>query len=161
MTKTQPPSNRAGRLPKDAFNIDTQAATVTCPAHNTAPLKPTAGGGGIAVFGQACTSCALRGQCTTARAGRTIRTSAYEDELARAQQRDSEWKAAYRATRPKVERKFGHLMRHRHGGRRTVARGLAKVAADFSLLAAAHNLARLGRLGIRSLPGGGWALATG
>src|SRR5665647_1666284 len=26
------------------------------------------------------------------------------------------WRAEYRATRPKVERKLGHLMRRRHGG---------------------------------------------
>jgi len=163
MTKTQQASNRAGCFPKDAFSIDTRAGTVTCPARATVSLKPTSDGGGIAAFGDACATCPLREQCTTARAGRTIRTSAYEDELARArlQQRDPAWKAAYRATRPKVERKLAHLMRHRHGGRRAAARGLAKVAADFSLLAAGHNLARLGRLGIRSLPGGGWALATG
>jgi hypothetical protein len=34
-----------------------------------------------------------------------------------------------------------------------------KVAADFALLAAAVNLARLARLGIVSA-GGGWAVAT-
>ena len=38
-------------------------------------------------------------------------------------------------------------MRRRHGGRRARVRGLVKVAADFALLAAAVNLARLGVLG--------------
>ena len=38
-------------------------------------------------------------------------------------------------------------MRRRHGGRRARVRGKPKVAADFSLLAAAVNLARLGVLG--------------
>lgn len=57
------------------------------------------------------------------------------------------WKADYKATRPKVERKIGHLMRRRHGGRRARVRGQLKVAADFALLAAAVNLARLGVLG--------------
>ena len=37
-------------------------------------------------------------------------------------------------------------MRRRHGGRRARVRGLVKVAADFALLAAAVNLARLGVL---------------
>ena len=39
-------------------------------------------------------------------------------------------------------------MRRRHGGRRARVRGLVKVAADFALLAAAVNLARLGVLGV-------------
>ena len=34
-------------------------------------------------------------------------------------QADTTWVADYRATRPKVERKLGGLMRRRHGGRRT------------------------------------------
>ena len=60
----------------------------------------------------------------------------------------SAWVDEYKATRPKVERKIGHLMRRRHGGRRARVRGIGKVAADFSLLAAAVNLARLGALGM-------------
>ena len=56
--------------------------------------------------------------------------------------------ADYRATRPKVERKIAHLMRRRHGGRRARVRGQTKIAADFALLAAAVNLARLSVLGV-------------
>jgi hypothetical protein len=50
---------------------------------------------------------------------------------ARAAQADPAWRADYAATRPKVERMIGHLMRRRHGGRRTRVRGTTKVAADF------------------------------
>ena len=39
-------------------------------------------------------------------------------------------------------------MRRRHGGRRARVRGRLKVDADFDLLAAAHNLARLAVLGV-------------
>jgi hypothetical protein len=39
-------------------------------------------------------------------------------------------------------------------------RGRAKIAADFSLLAAAVNLARLGVLAIRSTGAGTWAVAA-
>ena len=67
--------------------------------------------------------------------------------------------ADYRATRPKVERKLAHLMRHRHGGRRARVRGTTKIDADFNLLAAAQNLARLARLGLRFATTG-WAVAT-
>jgi hypothetical protein len=45
-------------------------------------------------------------------------------------------------------------MRRRHGGRRARVRGLAKVIADFSLLAAAVNLARLAVLGVTRRAGG-------
>ncbi|MGY1873961.1 transposase [Nocardia gipuzkoensis] len=77
----------------------------------------------------------------------------------RERQRDPGWKADYRATRPKVERKIGHLMRRRHGGRRARVRGQARIDADFGLLAAAANLARLAVLGI-SHTSSGWATAT-
>ncbi len=66
----------------------------------------------------------------------------------RERQRDPDWKKRYRAVRPKVERKIGHLMRRKHGGRRARVRGSIRVAQDFSLLAAAVNLARLAILGI-------------
>ncbi|WP_338678086.1 transposase [Streptomyces sp. SCSIO 30461] len=79
----------------------------------------------------------------------------------RARSADPVWLAAYRATRPKVERKIAHLMRRRHGGRRARVRGRAKIAADFSLLAAAVNVARLGVLGIMSTGSDKWAVAAG
>jgi len=52
-------------------------------------------------------------------------------------------------------------MRRHHGGRRARVRGQGKVAADFALLAAAVNLARLAVLGVASVPGSGWATAAG
>jgi hypothetical protein len=98
----------------------------------------------MAYFGQACAACPLREQCTRSGKGRTIHVGVNESALAgaRARQADPAWQADYRATRPKVERKIGHLMRRKHGGRRARVRGQAKVAADFVLLAAAVNLAR-------------------
>ena len=58
-----------------------------------------------------------------------------------------------------MERKIAHLMRRRHGGRRARVRGHAKVDADFTLLAAAVNLARLATLGVTHHTGG-WAVNT-
>jgi len=78
---------------------------------------------------------------------------------ARARQADPAWVADYRGTRPKVERKLGHLMRRRHGGRRARVRGTARVAADFRLLAAAVNLARMAVLDLRG-SAAGWAVAV-
>ena len=111
-----------------------------------------------AYFGAACTDCPLRAHCTSAAGGRSIRVGRYEQRLtdARSDQQHPDWVSDYRATRPKVERKIGHLMRRRHGGRRARVRGHRKVDADFNLLAAAHNLARLAVLGLRSTTTG-WA----
>lgn len=162
MVKVQPPVAPAGRFAKDRFVINTAAATVTCPANATVALHPAEGGGGAARFGARCATCPLVAGCTKSGAGRTIRITAYEGELTRARttQRDPAWRAEYRATRPKVERKIGHLMRRKHGGRRARVRGTDKVAADFSLLAAAVNLARLAVLGITRTTRTGWSVAT-
>lgn len=155
--KVQPPVAPGGRFAKDAFTIDLETATVTCPAGQTVPLARH-GAGSIARFGAACATCPLAEQCTTARSGRTVSVGPYEAQLAaaRAEQTDPIWQADYRANRPKVERKIGHLMRRRHGGRRARVRGQPKVAADFALLAAAVNLARLAVLGCITM-GGRWA----
>ncbi|MGY2148819.1 transposase [Nocardia gipuzkoensis] len=151
-----------GHFSKDRFVVDLACAMVTCPAGVTAPIAARTGRHtGAAYFGDACTHCPLRGQCTTAAKGRTITIGEHEKYLAtgRERQRDPGWKADYRATRPKVERKIGHLMRRRHGGRRARVRGQARIDADFGLLAAAANLARLAVLGI-SHTSSGWATAT-
>jgi Transposase DDE domain/Transposase domain (DUF772) len=152
--KVQPPTAAGGRFTKDTFTIDLTKREVTCPAGKTAPLK-RAKPGSMAYFGPACASCPLAAQCTTARSGRTIYVGPYEQQLsqARMRQRDPDWQADYRATRPKVERKIGHLMRRRHGGRRARVRGQTKITADFALLAAAVNLARLAVLGLAGTNG--------
>ena len=113
------------------------------------------------IFAEHCTTCPIRVQCTDSTAGRTISVNVYEAALARARQRqqDPEWQAAYRANRPKVERKLAHLMRRRHGGRRARVRGQPRVDADFNLLAAAVNVARLATLGLRSTATG-WTIST-
>ena len=154
--KVQPPVAPAGRFSKAAFAIDTEAGSVTCPAGVTVPLRPVTGGA-LATFGIACAACPLAARCTTDRRGRTIKVGPHEARLvrARAAGRDPAWKDDYRANRPKVERRIAHLMRRRHGGRRARVRGRPRVAADFSLLAAAVNLARLAVLGL-SRQGAGW-----
>jgi hypothetical protein len=161
--KCQPPPAVKGHFPKDRFAIDLGAQTVTCPAGITVAIRARAGGrhAGAAGFGAACRTCPLAAQCTSAREGRTITIGPHEARLAaaRAAQASPAWQADYKATRPKVERKIGHLMRRRHGGRRARVRGQLKVAADFALLAAAVNLARLAVLGVTA-SGGTWTAAS-
>jgi hypothetical protein len=156
--KVQPPAAQGGRFSKADFTIDAEAGAVTCPAGRTAPLRRRRHGH-EAVFGAACAACPLVARCTTDPRGRSIKVGPHEASLARARaaRYDPAWLADYRATRPKVERKIGHLMRRRHGGRQARVRGRPKVAADFSLLAAAVNLARLAVLGLVGA-GPGWAV---
>lgn len=150
MVKVQPPVAPGGRYTKGCFIIDTGAGTVTCPAKVTVPIRVAKDGGCTAAFGAVCTACPLAEQCTASKAGRTVTVSRYEAELVRARetQKDPACSQEYRAARPKVERKIGHLMRRKHGGRRARVRGRAKADADLSLLAAALNIARLGVLKI-------------
>jgi hypothetical protein len=156
MVKTQVPTAPGGRFSKDHFLIDMEAGTVTCPARVTVVIIPTRRRGGRARFGAACSVCPLRQACTSSVRGRVVAVNPREAELAaaRARQRDPVWRADYRATRPKVERKLAHLLRRRHGGRRARVRGLVRVAQDFKLLAGAVNLARFAALGLHSTASG-------
>ena len=159
--KTQPPNTPAGLFTKDAFRIDLGSDTVTCPAGVTIAIRRNGNGDGMAYFGATCADCRLRHECTKSAAGRHILVGRHERRLAeaRAASQDPAWIADYRATRPKVERKIGHLMRRHHGGRRARVRGTKKVDADFNLLAAAQNLARLAVLGLHSSSSGCFAVA--
>ena len=152
--KVQVPSAAEGMFGKDDFRVDLKTDTVICPAGRVVPIGRSKDGGGLASFGDNCNGCPLRAKCTKSIEGRSIRVHPREATLQRSRerQRDPAWKARYRATRPKVERKFGHLMFRRHGGRRARVRGCARVGHDFALLAAAVNLKRLAALGMRVAP---------
>ena len=152
--KVQPPSAPAGRFSKADFMIDLDGRTVRCPAGVIVPLR-----GRGADFGRACRTCPLLVRCTSSKDGRQVEIGRHEARLAkgRAASRDPAWQADFRATRPKIERKLAHLVRRRHGGRRARVRGRRKVGADFALLAAAVNLARLAVLGLVGT-GSGWAI---
>ena len=164
MTKVPPPASRDERFAKDRFVIDLTNSTATCPNGVTTVIRPATADSGnrVASFGKACADCPLASQCTISSKGRNVTITPYEAQLVRARtaQTDPAWRAEYTATRPKVERKIDHLMRRRHGGRRARVRGQVKVAADFSLLAAATNLARLARLGVYGGPNHTWTTAT-
>jgi hypothetical protein len=157
-TKVQAPSAPAGKYSKDEFAIDTEAQTVRCPAGHLATIRPSKDGGGTANFANRCASCPLRPQCTESKEGRTIRVHPAEARLKKERERQKapEWKAKYKGTRPKVERKLGHMMSRRHGGRRARMRGRDRVRQDFALLGAAINLKRLAALGVRHTDTG-WA----
>lgn len=154
MVKVQPPVNAAGFYTKERFDIDLDAGTVQCPAGRLVQIRRRGDGSGLASFASFCGDCPLRAKCTKNAQGRSVTIHPSERTLAtaRKKQRDPAWKARYRGTRPKVERKLAHLMFRRHGGRRARVRGRARIAADFALLGAAVNLRRLAELKVGMRP---------
>jgi hypothetical protein len=146
--KVQPPAAREGMYSQDAFTIDVKANTVCCPAGHLIQLRRSKDGAGHASFGASCKDCPQRSLCTANKEGRSVNVHAKHEVLDRARnrQRAPGWRRNYRATRPKVERKLAHMMRHKHGGRRSCVRGTVRVRQDFALLAAGVNLVRLAKL---------------
>jgi hypothetical protein len=160
MAKCPPIRNATGGFTKERFAIDLEQRTVTCPAGQIATITSLPDGSGIARFAPHCGPCPLRSACTKARAGRSVSINQHEAilQVARAEQRDPVWLAAYRANRPLVERKIAHLVRRSWGGRRARTRGLRRVATDLDTRASAINWARLATLGLSFGPRG-WTLA--
>ncbi|MBC2875200.1 MULTISPECIES: IS1182 family transposase [Streptomyces] len=140
-----------GGFTPDDFDIDAQAATVTCPQGHTVPLS-TPGGRHrqrIASFKGLCIGCPLRDRCTTAKAGRAITIRPHHDlqTAARFQAaNDPDWQADYRRWRPPVERAVAWLVQH--GNRRPRYRGTIDNNTWLHTRAAALNLRRLINLGL-------------
>jgi len=152
-TKVQASPAVGGMYSQQDFDIDTARQTVCCPAGQLVTLCLRKDGTQIASFGKRCQGCHLRASCTDSPRGRSINVHPKHALLSatRRHQRTEDWQKNYRAIRPKVERKLAHLMRRRHGGRRARVRGIQRVGADFSLLAASVNLLRLATLGLRQI----------
>jgi hypothetical protein len=151
--KVQAPRGRGGIFTKDDFQIDLEKDTVTCPAGRLVQIRRREDGSGSAFFGIACRSCPMASSCTGAKDGRRVHVHAQERLLldARMRQRRPEWRANYKAIRPKVERKLAHIMRRRHGGRRSRVRGTMRIGHDFMMLCAAANLHRLAQFELHSV----------
>lgn len=154
-----PPVRNANGYSKDVFTIDTHEGTVTCPARHTVPIL-RGRSGARASFAPHCSGCPLRIACTTSQRGRVVSIHEHEQVLqaAKARQRDPEFKATYRATRPTVERKIAHFVRRPWGGRKARCRGIKRIRTDVDTRAGALNLARMARLRLFRSPLG-WATA--
>jgi hypothetical protein len=158
--KTPPVRNSTGGFTKADFDVDLEAATVTCPAAHTVAIRFSAQGGGKASFKPHCRHCPLKDQCTPSHRGRTISIHPQEGFLqaARSEQADPDWQTNYRTNRPTVERKISHFVRRAWGGRKARTRGRLRVATDLDTRAAALNWSRLAILGLRQGPTG-WRTA--
>jgi transposase len=126
-------SPKDGAIPKDAFAIDLEADTVTCPQGNTRPIyKPRPNrrsdtGVRVAQFLESdCEPCPLRERCAPT-GGRRIRITRRED-LRQAGLRglaDPGEREHLKRTRPRIERLLG-LIVHRYRGRRSRYLGARK-----------------------------------
>jgi transposase/IS5 family transposase len=144
--KTQPPAS-TGRFPKTDFIVDPDELSATCPAgHTTTDTAWSSDRKGrrVAVlkFGDRCTGCHLREQCTTSAAGRMIRLNFHEHRLqaARTEQTRPSTRRKLRR-RPLVERKIAELKMHGLGKARY--RGTRKNLLQLRLTAGMVNMKKL------------------
>lgn len=144
-----------GGFDLDDFEIDEEAATVTCPAGVVVALSAK----GRASFGANCKTCPLRRRCTTAKAGRVIVLHPHHRHLvaARAQSKTEDFDAVYRRWRPMVERSLAWLTRGMN--RKLRYRGVERNHLWWSHRCAAVNLQRLITLGLATGDDGTWAIA--
>ncbi len=140
-----PASAKKGYFSKDAFDIDLEAGTVTCPAGQVATIPMTKAGRRQARFAAStCQACPLASQCTKRAGGRTIDVNADEALLAPA--RKARWTKQFRqryGQRAQAERKNAQL-KYRHP--KLPWRGQAKADAWLKLRMAALNLDHLGKM---------------
>lgn len=144
--KTQPPAS-TGRFPKTDFTIDPDRPSATCPAgHTTTDVGWSRDHKGRRVpalfFGDRCTGCHLREQCTTSATGRRITLNFHERRLqaARAEQARPSVKRKLRR-RPLIERKIAELKMHGLGKARY--RSDRKTLLQLRLTAGLVNIKKL------------------
>ena len=146
-----------GHFAKDRFSIDLDTWTVTCPAGVTAIIRTVnhQRHTGVAEFKAACSHCPLRARCTTAKDGRRITIGHHEARLAagRARQADPVWRSTTGPPDRKSSASSDTSCDAATVAAAPASEGSPKTAADFSLLAAAVNLARLAKLGLTRTPG--------
>jgi transposase len=143
-----------GGFDLDDFEIDDEAATVTCPAGVVVSLSTKR----RASFRANCKICPLRRRCTTAKAGRVIVLHPHHRHLvaARAQAKTTDFDTVYRRWRPMVERSLAWLTRGMN--RKLRYRGVERNQLWWSHRCAAVNLQRLITLGLTFGDDGTWAI---
>jgi IS5 family transposase len=152
--KPYPSGGRGGiGFSRDAFVVDENAGTATCPAGHTVTLTPSR----KAEFRSHCSTCRLRCECTNSIRGRTIRLHKHDALLVESRRawRDGDFMEDYRQFRPMVERSIAWLVAHNN--RRVRFRGIERNRFGLSTRVAAINLRRLIRLGLTY--DAGWSIA--
>ena len=131
------------RFPKQAFVINVSAATVECPAHQVAPIRP--GRFTVQFPAATCRACALRAACTTAPHGRSITLHPEEALLQtlRATAHTPDGRATLRR-RTTVEHSLARLDHIQ--GPKARYKGTRKNTLDVRRCATVANLQRLARM---------------
>lgn len=154
-----PPSNGVGgRFPKTAFEIDTEAQTVTCPEGNTIGYQAKAAIPGHKATQQVhfaaslCAACPLREKCVGGKGGRTVTIQADEARIQKERERQAtaEWQSHYRE-RSRVEHANQRLCRH--GARHAHGCGEAKVGLQLQMASVVQNIEELARVTGGTPPG--------
>jgi Transposase DDE domain len=136
-----------GRLGKRDFRIDLDAAIVTCPAGQKAPVRTHVSGTRRARFPKAtCDACQLRDRCVEPiKRAKTIVLAPDEGPLIAARQALDHPPTAehLRRSRPRIERPLGLLV-HRYGARKSRYMGTSKAQLQAAWAAAPINLNPIG-----------------
>ena len=139
-------SPKDGTLPKEAFAIELEAVTVTCPRGETARIqRPDPKGERLARFSpKVCGPCPLRERCAPG-GQRAIRISRREDlrQDALHALSDPDEREHLHRVRPRIERLLG-LIVHRYGGRKARYRGARRAALQAAWTAVLVNLHPIG-----------------
>ena len=132
---------------KADFVYDEASDCFCCPAGQILPLKTQNKAGQRVYQGEAttCQSCPYYAQCCRSKKGEARTITSDGQEVVRQQMRDKmampEAKGIYKQRKVIVEPVFGHI---KNGGFRQFSlRGKDKVAGEFSLVCAAHNLKKM------------------
>ena len=138
---------------KDRFTYDEQSDSFTCPQGRRLKFLRIQHTNGVPLHlyrasGAVCQACPAFGVCTRAReTGRSLAIGPYDAAL----RRHRVWrttlaaKEAYRLRKQLVEPVFG-IIKEQQRARRFLMRGLANVAAEWTMLAIAFNLRTLYRV---------------
>ena len=141
-------SGVAGRFAKAQFSYDASTDTYQCPAGERLKRYGQSKDGAGRVYQmyrtEGCERCALRAQCTTSRAGRSIKRYAgdqYKEAMAQVL-RQPRARALYQQRMRIAEPIHAHY-RDRQGLRRFRRRGLVNIRAEFALHGIAFNLKKV------------------
>jgi len=139
--KAWPVRNRGGRFSKNAFVLDWQQQTLTCPNQISVPLKL---GKTVHFPASDCGVCPLRERCTTNQRGRSVKIHPDEPLLFELRRRQlTSLGRAKNRERTAVEHSLAHLGRWQ--GNRARYIGLRKNLFDWRRAAVVHNLHVLAR----------------
>ena len=138
---------------KDRFTYDEQSDSFRCPQGQTLAFVRIQHANGVPLrlyraAGAVCQACPAFRACTKAgEIGRSLAIGPHDAVLRRHRAWMSTWaaKEAYRLRKQLVEPVFG-IIKEQQGARRFLLRGLANVAAEWTMLVTAFNLRTLWRV---------------